>query len=205
MPQVSLSSVVQADGVRLGRARTRSGAALLRWEVALPAGEAGTLTTRTDNTTGTATLGASHGITTGMTVDVFWASGVRYGVTVGTVSGTSVPFSGGSGDNLPSTSTSLVITEQVSVTVQIDGDEAHVIAVEHQLNDDTDTSRAHVQFRDSGSAEIAALWLQPNKATVYDLDGGDTNDFTGNPITNIKAANGSSSQAAVLVILSLES
>lgn len=68
----------------------------------LPAAVSGTLTTRTDNTTGTLTLASGHGVTTGARLDVYFGSGLRrYGVTVGTVSGNSVPISGGTGDNLP--------------------------------------------------------------------------------------------------------
>jgi hypothetical protein len=68
----------------------------------LPAAVSGTLSTRTDNTTGTLTLASGHGVTTGARLDVYFGNGLRrYGVTVGTVSGTSVPISGGTGDNLP--------------------------------------------------------------------------------------------------------
>ena len=68
-------------------------------EVALPIAKAGTLTTRTEDDTGEATLGAGHGITTGAIVDIYWSGGRRYGVTVGTVAGNVVPFGapGGTG------------------------------------------------------------------------------------------------------------
>lgn len=68
------------------------------------------LTTRTSATEGTITAPSGHGVTTGATIDLAWAvtvSGdiqaakVRRNVTVGTVSGTSIPFSGGLGDDLP--------------------------------------------------------------------------------------------------------
>lgn len=85
-------------------------------EVSVPAGKAGTLTTRTDNDTGTVTMSSgSHGVLTGDKVDIYWTdAGVkkqRRGMTVGTVSGTSVPIDGGTGDdNLPTTSTALVVS-----------------------------------------------------------------------------------------------
>lgn len=67
------------------------------------------LSTRTDATSGTITAPSGHGVTTGATIDVLWTveessyyiSKVRRGVTVGTVSGTSIPISGGLGDDLP--------------------------------------------------------------------------------------------------------
>lgn len=70
---------------------------------------AGTLSTRTSDTAGTVTVTAAHNIVTGTTKNVRWivggVYGARTGVTIGSVSGTgagsTVAFSGGSGDNLP--------------------------------------------------------------------------------------------------------
>ena len=74
----------------------------------------GELTLRTDDNTGTITMNdAGHGITTGAKVDVYWAGGVQYNVTVGTVSGASVPIDLGSGDDLPSEDTAVVVSVQV--------------------------------------------------------------------------------------------
>jgi len=72
-------------------------------------GTKSTLTTRTNATSGTITAPSGHGITTGATIDVYWmevistynTARIRRSVTVGTVSGTSIPFSGGAGDDLP--------------------------------------------------------------------------------------------------------
>ncbi|MBK9128182.1 MAG: hypothetical protein IPM13_10320 [Phycisphaerales bacterium] len=72
-------------------------------------GKRGTLTTRTSDTAGTLTMESGHGIATGNTIHVYWDGGKRIGVTVGTVSGTSVPISGGSGDNLPDASTPMYV------------------------------------------------------------------------------------------------
>lgn len=79
-------------------------------------GAKSTLTTRTNATSGTLTAdSASHGITTGTVMDIAWPEGsnptqngyIRRNVTVGTVSGTSIPFSGGLGADLPATSTAV--------------------------------------------------------------------------------------------------
>lgn len=72
-------------------------------------GAASTLTTRTSASAGTITAPSGHGVTTGATIDVYWnlfdspyyIAKIRYGMTVGTVSGTSIPVSGGDGDDLP--------------------------------------------------------------------------------------------------------
>lgn len=78
-------------------------------------GAIGELTTRTSNTAGTITAdSATHGVTTGQVMDIAWAEGtnpvngyVRRDVTVGTVSGTTIPFSGGLGANLPAQNTDI--------------------------------------------------------------------------------------------------
>lgn len=67
----------------------------------LPAQPA-TLTTRTSGTAGTLTMtNTSHGIITGQRVDLYWVGGQSYGLTVGTVSGTTVPFTTSEGTALP--------------------------------------------------------------------------------------------------------
>ena len=72
------------------------------------AAQPSSLTTRTDNATGTLTMtNSGHGIVTGQKIDLYWSGGSRRFVTVGTVSGTSVPFSVGSGTNLPAALTAI--------------------------------------------------------------------------------------------------
>ena len=81
--------------------------------VASMRGALSTLASRTSDSVGTITAPSGHGITTGSTIDVYWTlevfspsyyqtSHIRRDVTVGTVSGTSIPISGGLGDALPS-------------------------------------------------------------------------------------------------------
>lgn len=201
---VTRANTIQGGGMTIGQAVVRNGDGLGIWRIDLPAGAAGSLTTRTNDTVGEVTASSgSHGITTGATVDLYWTGGRRYGVTVGTVSGTAIPISGGSGDVLPSTSTAVVVTEQVSATVNIDGDNIQLLAIELQLPIG-DSSKGHCQFKESGAADIHTVDLAASIAQVWDVAGGDTNNFTGNPITTLKASNGSSANAAVLALLSLE-
>ncbi len=68
-----------------------------------------TLSTRTNATSGTITAPSGHGVVSDSTIDLVWqefdtpyyVAKVRRGVLVGTVSGTSIPFSGGEGHDLP--------------------------------------------------------------------------------------------------------
>lgn len=79
--------------------------------VPLGTGAVGELTTRTDADTGELTMAtANHGISTGDTVNLTWDGGSRSDVTVGNVSGTTVPIDGGTGTDLPATSTDITVT-----------------------------------------------------------------------------------------------
>lgn len=87
----------------------------------IPAAKTGTLTTRTDDNTGTITGQSGHGITTGSTFDIFWTNadgsvGCQRNAVAGTVSGTSIPFDTGVGDNLPAQDSAVTITPQTTIT-----------------------------------------------------------------------------------------
>lgn len=86
-------------------------------KISVPVAWGGTLTTRTDDDTGTLTMtDAGHLITTGAVIDLYWSGGTRRRVVVGTVSGTSVPFGAvtvGAGDNLPIATTAIVAAIRV--------------------------------------------------------------------------------------------
>jgi hypothetical protein len=65
----------------------------------------GQLTTRTSDSVGILTWASTPPVTTGQVVDLYFSGGIRYGVTIGTVTSTTAPFTGGSGDNLPTATT----------------------------------------------------------------------------------------------------
>lgn len=195
---------VSAGGLSISRSIARSGDGVGAVEIDVPAAAAGTLTTRTDDETGSLTMDdAGHGITTGATIDLYWSGGSRHGITVGTVSGTTVPIGAddsGTGDVLPSAATEIVADVQIPFNVAIDGDELALIGMEMTFTVTTETATSHVSLMDSGSSEIAGLDLVANQPRAWDITGGDTNAFTGNPITNGVITNGSSSNAATLRI-----
>lgn len=165
----------------------------------------GTLTTRTDADTGVATLVTGHSITTGEVVDVYWAAGVRYGMTA-TVSVNAVTVDGGAGDDLPSQDTACTVVEQTSITVlNLDGDNAKMIGVFYRNASDTG-AKAHINFQDSGAATIREVDLVHETANggldeILNISGGDTNTYTGNPVTQGKASHDSVTAAAVLYVL----
>lgn len=104
MPSFTITQNVQYNGQNYAVNRTvngneHAGSAPVGGVAAANQGE---LTVRTDANTGTLTMDSgAHGIITGDRLDVYWSGGSRYGMTVGTVSGTTVPIDGGTGDDLP--------------------------------------------------------------------------------------------------------
>jgi len=102
----------------------------------LPVGVTGSLTTRTDDNTGTVTMtSVSHGIATGNRVSVSWLNTttglieVQYKVTVGTVAGTSVPIDLGLGVNLPVATTAVVVAREVVYDLLSELDTLKLVAV----------------------------------------------------------------------------
>jgi len=184
--------------------RTNSGTIAL--EDTLNTAKAGTLSTRTDNNTGTLTLESGHGITDGQIIDVYWSGGVQRTVTVGTVSGTSVPIDGGIGDNLPTAATEITACVQKAINLAIDGDNADIVAVILETNDKSLRTTANVQFLDAAADVIAEIDLVANVPQVWDIEGGSANPFTGDPITNLKAsqANSTTTETYTLKIVGVQ-
>jgi len=189
MATVTHAQSVSGGGVTiqpLAITRTNSGAIGL--EDTLSAAKTGALTTRTSDTVGTLTMAASHGITTGQIIDIYWSGGVQYSVTVGTVATNEVPISLGDGDVLPADETAITAVVQKSINLAIDGDETDIIAIIVETVDKTIRTAAHIQFRDAAADEIAEIDFVTNVPQVWDIAGGSANPFTGDPITNLKVS-----------------
>jgi len=87
------------------------------------AGDAGSLSTRTSDTSGVVTVSLINGITTANPIDIFWSGGRRLGVTVTSVfttTSTAVTFSGGTGDILPTSGTSVTVDSTLKVQRVLD-------------------------------------------------------------------------------------
>ena len=205
MPNGLYGVSLSIGGISIAKSINRTGDHTNTYEVVLPAAEGGSLTTRTSDTVGTITMtDAGHTITTGAVIDIFWSGGKQYAVTVGTVSGTSVPFTGGTGDVLPASSTAVTVDEQIDITTVIDGDNVKLLGIVLEIADTASTAAGHLDMQDVGAATIESVDLVANTPRVWDITGGDTNVFTGNVIELTKAGNGDSTNSATLKILSLE-
>lgn len=147
----------------------------------VPVAQPGTLTTRGSVSAGTATMtNSGHGIVTGQRADIYWSGGRRRGVVIGTVAGTSVPFTGGAGTDLPATSTALVIATPVKRLMAFNGDDLDLIQCFAPAG-----NHALIVFVDGSNAE---LWWRHNQGGIVqqwytELD--DTNPLAGDVIAAV--------------------
>lgn len=138
-------------------------------QLTVAAATPGTLTTRTDADTGIITLTGGHGLSSG-TGDVFWndvttgIKGSRRGMTW-TVAVNALTVDGGTGDDLPATSTVMGVMVPVSEVMVVVGNNAKWSEVYAQFPALT-SGDAYVAFLTSGPADIA----------VYQLSGDVTSD-----------------------------
>lgn len=202
MSSGTIQVVANIGGVKETMAIVRSAAATITVESTLEAGKAGTLSTRTGDTEGTLTLGANHGITDGEIIAIFWTGGVAYLATVGTVDGTSVPFTGAAGDVLPDEDTAIVADVMEAHDVEFDGDDLEMLIA-------TFRQRGVVVFEDwsgsggDGDAVLDAADIAANEAYLFIADTGEANPLTGNAVDQVWIANGDSSNSSLFKLAAL--
>lgn len=154
----------------------------------LAAGNAGSITTRTDNDTAVATLSAGHGIVTNDVVDVYWSTGIRRGM-VATVSGNAVTVDLGSGDNMPALSTAVVVCKQTVISVSAVGD--NVVAYTF-----LSTRRCSLHIQQSGGTSIVARELIANEPYLWKSGDGTANPLAGVTVGKLCVSNGDSANTA---------
>lgn len=116
------------DGKSYTQSRNLTAEGSVQKKPSRAAAKQGVLTTRTDADTGSLTMNAGHGITTGAKIDLYWANadgtrGVRRNVTVGTVATNVVPIDLGTGDDLPIATTAITAMVPQAYDFRLDGDE----------------------------------------------------------------------------------
>lgn len=191
----------------ISQAYTRTGDDLIEVNVTLPAGVAGTLTTRTDNDTGILTVASGHGILDTDYVDVYWSTGKRTTMDVTAVTSTTISIDLGAGDNLPSSSTAVVVVKRVIINKAVDGDNVSAIALSYECSSTAGLGcavRAFDAINAGGSEVGSTISLTANTPIVYDITGGATNPFTGNPILSFTASNSDTTADAVLKIVGVQ-
>ena len=198
MPTGTITQTATVGGLSISSTTSRTAAAQMSLEDSLPVADAGTLSTRASDTAGTLTMtSGAHVITTADVITIFWAddgsgnAGCSYNAVVGTVSGTSVPFTLAEGTVLPPVDTVITADEQVSQNLDFDGDNIKMIVL-------SSTKHAHALFLETGSTTIIAVELTANEPWVWVYGQGIANPLAGNPVDTIEISQADSSNTATI-------
>lgn len=152
-------------------------------QVALDAGIAGTLTTRTSDSVGVITVAEGHGLTTSDTIAVFWIAGMRYGVTITGTTATTVTIATGAGTVLPAVSSVVTIGKEVVTSLGHIGDDLKIFAIHS-------TNRLSANIRDVTPATIEALDVAARESWAYISNYSGANPFAGETLVTAVLANG---------------
>jgi len=197
MARYSNSATIGGKSISGSKSRTPDNEA--SYEPVIPAGKTVTAWVKSDANTAGCDLPTGHGYSNG-NFDVYWEGGRRYGVP-GTISTNALTLDGGTGDDFPASATvGVVVCRQVQVNIAIDGDVLALFAAKPTYADQAADTRAAMTFHDAANDQIAHLDLQGNRLLIIDVTGGDTNPFTGDPITYALCSNGNPSAAVTLQI-----
>jgi len=185
MYDLSIFKQFSVGGKQFNTQLTLSGGGLQGIEEPIPIAWAGVLTVRTDNNTGTLTMdSASHIITTGAIIDLFWSvggvDGVQRKITVGTVAGTSVPIDLGIGDNLPAATSAVQACIVQKFTPDfIVGDNCKALLAA------ADGTKALICLYSTGDTVEELVITLPLNGSYDWITGGGTNPIAGKTIDKI--------------------
>jgi len=197
----NLRIIFSASGLTVNTTFNREASGGIAQETVLEAAKAGTLSTRTNDTDGTLTLGAGHGITDSEVICIFWTDddGVlqcAYGATVGTVAGTSVPFTGAAGTVLPAQDSEITCQVETPLDCDFDGDLVEMICANAVRN-------GMIRFLDSGPAVLKACTITAGEPLVWWDNSGFSRPITGNPVDSVVIANGDASNTNLVTLVGL--
>lgn len=162
---------------------------LLLTEPTIPAAKIGSLTTRGSDSAGTLTMNAGHGFTTGAIIDIYFSGDkLRHTVTVGTVSGNSVPISSGSGDVLPALNTAITAMIPHEENCVVEGDDVESITAYA-------AGGGYIQFMEDSAVGLAVRLKAAKEGYAWFKDNplGATNPLAGKTLAKIKYSHGQSS------------
>jgi len=207
------STSISVDGLSFAEQTAQvSAEQIIKTIIDLPANSAlntGTLTTRTDNDDGIATLQTGHTIVTSgaKLVDVYWDGGSRHGMTA-TKTDNDVQVEGGTGDNLPAGTTPLTLCTQLEVDpLSIEGDNVEWLAVVYSNPLDT-AAKAYLDLHDSVGTEkdynLVHYQALGGCQHVANVSGGDANPIAGDSIVKAFASHTSAVAAKLYVLVLID-
>lgn len=199
-PSGSVVKTVSVDGTEFRASRAPSASGKVVRGATLAAAKTGSLTTRTDNNTGTLTMSSGHGFQTGDKLHLYWTNtdgsrGFCYTVA-GTVSTNSVPIDSGAGDNLPPLNTA--ITAMVPTTYDFPVEYANLVLLAFRCD-----QPAYAVIRQGGGTVEEALECTGDTG-AYSWDDA---DGTSNPLAadvasvDVSHGDATASRAVKLVAL----
>jgi hypothetical protein len=156
----------------------------------VPAGLAGSLTTRTDDNTGVVTLASGHGILTDDVVSIFWAGGFASAATVSGSTATTVTFDVDSGDTLPIATTSVVVSKKATHELLLNGDSLDMFAIKN-------TQRCCIAFLDDESAAALTYEIAEREGRFWVSGMGFVNPLAGESIESVSISNGSTTALTI--------
>lgn len=181
-----LTQSITLGGVTVsGKATRTAGQVISDTYEGLPAAKAGTLTTRTDDNTGVATLATGHNIISTNVVDVYWDGGIRRGM-VATVSVNAVTIEGGAGDNLPAQGVAVRLSKQVPINMDFVGANAEIVAV-------VANRRCSVEWQEADGTPIYQRDLTAGEPFVWFADSGTSNPLAAETVGKVVVSNGDTS------------
>jgi hypothetical protein len=171
---------VSIGGKSFAQQQSITAKAVVPVEVSVPAAQPGVTASGAGTTSGNLTMtNSGHGITTGARLDLYWATGRRRGCVVGTVAGTTVPISGGSGDNLPTNGTAIQAMVPTSADLKFIGDNLQAWAAYSD-------APGQITVEDVTPAEVGYIRIAAAALTKdWDVNSGDTNIFAGDNPTKV--------------------
>jgi len=190
MSTARITTVAEIAGLSIQGIASREKSGGVALDPALPAAVVAALTTRTDNNTGVVTLPANHGIVNGK-IDLYWAGGVRYGMD-GIVTVNALAIDLGAGDNLPDDESAVIVSNQVAIDVDVDGDLLAALAA-------ACPTRAHLDFQDDADASLLAVEIAAGEVYEWHADSEVTNPLAGDVVASLKASNGEATAATLKV------
>lgn len=160
----------------------------------------GALTTRTNDTDGELTMAADHGITTGARLDLYWTTGSRRGITVGTVATNQVPISGGAGDVLPADETDITAMVPIEEEILLTGDDVSLLAFYSNVY-------GTIVLADAMDAEIMAVLtgasLGGQQSYIWNALRDTDNPVAGEDVAKAFFSHGSSTETADMRVAAL--
>ena len=190
MSTARITTVAEIAGLSIQGIASREKSGGVALDPALPAAVVAALTTRTDNNTGVVTLPANHGIVNGK-IDLYWAGGIRYGMD-GIVTVNALAIDLGAGDNLPDDESAVIVSNQVAIDVDVDGDLLAALAA-------ACPTRAHLDFQDDADASLLAVEIAAGEVYEWHADSEVTNPLAGDVVASLKASNGEATAATLKV------